>query len=96
MSVDAAPAPPADGVGMHGQFGPSRQCRERALTERTDAGGMAEKRRRVERNLEARRADARGGVHAGQVVIAPSMERMAPVTYAASCEPRYAKAPAIS
>jgi hypothetical protein len=51
---------------------------ERALAERPDAGGEPQQRRGVERDAEARGPG--GGVEAAQVVIAPSMERMAPVT----------------
>ena len=43
-----------------------------------DAGGEPQQRRGVERDAEARGPG--GGVEAAQVVIAPSMERMAPVT----------------
>jgi hypothetical protein len=51
---------------------------ERALTEDPDAGGDPQQRRGVEGDAEAR--GPCGLVEAAQVVIAPSMERMAPVT----------------
>ncbi len=56
------------------------QCRERALAEGPDAGGEPEQRRRVERDAQARAFCASGRAGAAQVVIAPSMERIAPVT----------------
>ena len=54
------------------------QRAERALAEDPDAGGKSQQRRGVERDAKTR--GACGGVVAAQVVIAPSMERMAPVT----------------
>jgi hypothetical protein len=54
------------------------QRAERALAEDPDAGGKPQQRRGVERDAKTRGAG--GGVEAAQVVIAPSMERMAPVT----------------
>ena len=49
------------------------------MAEGTDAGREPEQRRRIERDAEGRLGGAsrRGGVT--QVVIAPSMERIAPV-----------------
>jgi hypothetical protein len=51
---------------------------ERALAEGPDTGGEPQQRRGVECDAEAR--GACGDVESAQVVIAPSMERMAPVT----------------
>ena len=54
------------------------QRAERALAEGPDTGGEPQQWRGVERDAKARGPS--GGVEAAQVVIAPSMERMAPVT----------------
>jgi hypothetical protein len=48
---------------------------QRAVAEDSDARGEPEQGRGVERNAQARPGRLRGG----QVVIAPSMERIAPV-----------------
>jgi hypothetical protein len=74
-----APAP-ADSERPHVDARASGQRGERALAEGPDAGGQAEQRRRIERDAQARRRCAPGRVEAAQVVIAPSMERIAPVT----------------
>ena len=75
------PAPaPAHGEGPHLQVRADGECREGALAEGADAGGEAEQRGRVERDAQARRLCASGRAGAAQVVIAPSMERIAPVT----------------
>jgi hypothetical protein len=80
VGVDEVAPAPAHGVGTHIDARAPRQCSERALAEGPDAGGQTEKRRRIERDAKARRLCAPGRVDAAQVVIAPSMERIAPVT----------------
>jgi hypothetical protein len=74
-----APAP-AHRVRPDVDTGALRQRGERALAEDPDAGQGREERRRIERDAQARRPCAPGRVEAAQVVIAPSMERIAPVT----------------
>jgi hypothetical protein len=74
--VEPGTAAPAHGEGLHLDAGPRRQRAERPAAEDTDAGGEPEERCRVERDPQARRR--RGDV--AQVDIAPSMERIAPVT----------------
>jgi len=74
-----APAP-AHGVRPDVDARAFRQRGERAPAEGPDAGGQTEQRRRIERDAQARRLCAPGRVEAAQVVIAPSMERIAPVT----------------
>jgi hypothetical protein len=75
------PAPtPTPRVGADDDARPDRQCAERALTERADAGAMAEQRRRVERDAQRRLLRGQGRADGAQVVIAPSMDRIAPVT----------------
>jgi len=69
-------AAPAHSEGPHLEAGPRRQRAQRTSTEDTDAGGEPEEWRRVQRDPQARRRD--GDV--AQVDIAPSMERIAPVT----------------
>jgi hypothetical protein len=80
FAIEPGTAPPAHREGLHGQAGPSGERVERTLTERTDAGGVPEERRRVEGDPQARDRRARRRRDVAQVVIAPSMERMAPVT----------------
>jgi hypothetical protein len=75
-AVEHRTAPPAHGEGLHLDAGPRRQRAERTAAEDTDARGEPEERCRVERDPQARRR--RGDV--AQVDIAPSMERIAPVT----------------
>ncbi len=77
--IDQAPAAPADGVRPHLEPGPVGQRAQRALTEGTDPGGLPEQRCRIERDPEPCGLGAPARVKAAQVVIAPSMERMAPV-----------------
>jgi hypothetical protein len=72
-------AAPADGIGAHIDARALRQGRQRAVAERPDARGEPEQRRCVERDAHARRRRGPGRVGRGQVVIAPSMERIAPV-----------------
>ena len=60
------------------ELGPAGQRAERALAEDTDAGGLPEQRRRIDRDAEPCGLGAPGRVEVAQVVIAPSMERMAP------------------
>ena len=72
-------AAPADGVGPHVDAGALRQGRQRALAERSDARGVPEQRRGIERDADWRRWRDPGRVGRAQVVIAPSMERIAPV-----------------
>ena len=62
------------------EAGPAGQRAEGTLAEDPDAGGQSEQRRRVERDAEPRGLGAPGRAEAAQVVIAPSMERIAPVT----------------
>jgi len=78
--VDAVAAAPADGIGTDGQPRPCSQRAERALAEDPDAGCLAEQRRRVDRHPQAHGGGALDLRRRGQVVIAPSMERIAPVT----------------
>jgi hypothetical protein len=80
VGADQAAPTPADREGVHLQTRPDGQCPERALAEGPDAGGEPEQRRRVERDAQARALRASGRAGAAQVVIAPSMERIAPVT----------------
>jgi hypothetical protein len=75
---ELAPAP-ADRVGLHLEPGPEGQRGEGTLTESADAGGLSEQRRRIERDPEPCGLGAPARVDVAQVVIAPSMERMAPV-----------------
>jgi hypothetical protein len=79
VAVEPGPAAPAHRVGLYGQAGPDRQRAERTLAEGTDAGGAPEERRRIEGDPQARQRRARWR-EVAQVVIAPSMERIAPVT----------------
>ncbi len=75
------PAPaPADGVGPDVDARALRQGRQGAPAERTDAGGESEQWRCVERHPQACRLRRPGRVDGAQVVIAPSMEKIAPVT----------------
>ena len=74
-----APAP-AHGEGPDVDTRARRQRGEGAMAEGADARGQAEQWRRIERNAQACRLGAPGRVEAAQVVIAPSMERIAPVT----------------
>ena len=80
VTVHQVASAPAHGEGpdvdtrAHGQRG------ERAMAEGADAGGQTEQWRRIERDTQARRLCAPGRVETAQVVIAPSMERIAPVT----------------
>jgi hypothetical protein len=69
-------APPGHGKGLHLDAGPRRERAQRTAAEDTDAGGEPEEWCRVERDPQARWR--RGDV--AQVDIAPSMERIAPVT----------------
>ena len=62
------------------EAGPGRQRSKCAVTEHPHPGGQAEQRRGVERNAQARRLGGHGGAGRAQVVIAPSMDRIAPVT----------------
>ena len=74
------PAPaPAHRIGLHLEPGPDGQRGEGTLTEGADTGGLPEQRRRIERDPEPCGLGAPARVDAAQVVIAPSMERMAPV-----------------
>jgi hypothetical protein len=85
---EPAPAAPTDGEGANVEAGPFGQGAERPFTEHADPGGETQERCRIERHAQAWRGGSSVPAHCPQVVIAPSMERMAPVTYAASSEPR--------
>jgi hypothetical protein len=88
QGVDQAAPAPADRVGLHLEPRPVGQRAQRALAERSDAGGLPEQRRRIERDAEPGGLDAPGRVEVAQVLIAPSMDRMAPEMYPASPDPR--------
>jgi hypothetical protein len=77
---EQAAAAPAHGKGSDVDVGAVCQRSEGALAEGPDAGGETEEGRRVERDAQARVGGAPGRGIAAQVVIAPSMERIAPVT----------------
>ena len=77
---DRQPSTPADGIGPHVDTGTLRQGRQRAVAERTDARGETEQRGGVERDPHVCRFRGPGRLGGAQVVIAPSMERIAPVT----------------
>ena len=79
LRLDQPPAAPADGIGPHVDSGALRQGGQCAVAERPDARGEPEQRRCVERDAQARRCRGPGRVGRAQVVIAPSMERIAPV-----------------
>ena len=96
---DLAAATPTDGEGADFQIVAGAQRLQRALAKSADTGGLAQKRRGIERHPEPRRhrldlvhesdrLGTRRALHTLQVVMAPSMDRMAPVTYAASPDPR--------
>jgi len=78
--VDQGPPAPADGEGLDGEGGPLRQGGERPLAEDSDAGREAKQGCRVERDAQPCPLLAGWCGDAAQVVIAPSMERIAPVT----------------
>jgi hypothetical protein len=65
---------------MNGERGPPRQCGERPLTEGSNTGREAEQRCRVERDAQGFPLLAGWCGDVAQVVIAPSMERIAPLT----------------
>jgi hypothetical protein len=74
-------AAPADCECAHLQIGSYRQSLERAQAEGPDARRVSpEERGGIERDPQARPLRLDGRAVCAQVVIAPSMERMAPVT----------------
>ena len=76
--IDEPTPSPTHGVGLRLEPGPGGQCAQCALTEGPDPGGLPEQRRRIERDAEPGGLGAPGRVEVAQVLIAPSMERMAP------------------
>jgi hypothetical protein len=76
MAVEHRTAAPAHGERLHRDAGARSQGAERPAAEDTDAGGKPEERCRVESDPQARRRRE----DVAQVDIAPSMERIAPVT----------------
>ena len=82
------PTAPADGEGADVETGTFGQSAKRPVAEHADPGGETEERRRIEGHAQACRGGASVPAYRAQVVIAPSMERIAPETYAASSEPR--------
>ena len=73
-------AAPAHGVGPHVHTRPLGQGSQGAVAEGTDARREPEQGRGVERDAQAPGLAGPGRVESAQVVIAPSMERIAPVT----------------
>ena len=91
VGADPRPPAPADGEGAHVEVGARPQGPECAEAEDPDAGRRTEERRGIERHPESSRQawatvhceDALGTVgalHMAQAVIAPSTERIVPVT----------------
>ena len=80
VCLDQPVTAPAHRIGPHVDARALRQGCQRAVAERADARGEPEQRRGVERDAQARRCRDPGRVGGAQVVIAPSMERIAPVT----------------
>jgi hypothetical protein len=80
-AVDLVSPTPADGERTDVEVRTYRQGIEGALAEDPDTGLVsAEQRRGVERNAQPRPVRPGGRAVGAQVVIAPSMERIAPVT----------------
>jgi len=75
LGLDQPAAAPADGVGPDVEAGTVAQGREGTVAEGSDAGAEPEQGRGVERDAQA----CPGRLGGAQVVIAPSMERIAPV-----------------
>ena len=80
LRLDQPASTPAHGIGPDVEAGALRQGRQGAPAERTDAGGEPEQRRCVERNAQGCPLRRPGRADGAQVVIAPSMERIAPDT----------------
>ena len=78
--VDQGAPAPADGEGLEGEGRTLGQCGERPLAEGSDAGRKAEQGCGVERDAQPCPVLAGWSGDAAQVVIAPSMERIAPLT----------------
>ena len=80
LRLDQPASAPAHGIGPDVDARAQGQGRQGPPAECSDARGEAEQRRCVERDAQACRLRRPGLVNGAQVVIAPSMDRIAPDT----------------